>query len=101
MRCENDPSRFACRTCGKTFGLARLLNRHMKCHSDSKRYLCTFCGKGFNDTFDLKRHTTKEPEAHYLHLKTQPPYSPALLKFYDKRHFKFNSSPNFSGNAMM
>ena len=57
MRCENDPSRFACRTCGKTFGLARLLNRHMKCHSDAKRYLCTFCGKGFNDTFDLKRHT--------------------------------------------
>ena len=57
MRCENDPSRFACRICGKSFGLARLLNRHMKCHSDSKRYLCTFCGKGFNDTFDLKRHT--------------------------------------------
>merc|ERR1712200_343859 len=136
MRCENDPSRFACRTCGKTFGLARLLNRHMKCHSDSKRYLCTFCGKGFNDTFDLKRHTrthtgvrpyrchhceksftqrcsleshclkvhgvnhqyeykqrrskvyvcedcghtTKEPEAHYLYLKTQHPYSPARTR---------------------
>jgi len=155
MRCENDPSRFACRICGKTFGLARLLNRHMKCHSDSKRYLCTFCGKGFNDTFDLKRHTrthtgvrpykcnlceksftqrcsleshclkvhgvthcyeykqrrskvyvcedcghtTKEPEVHYLHLKEQHPYSPALLKFYDKRHFKFNSS-NFGSNML-
>ena len=57
MRCESDPSKFACRVCGKTFNLARLLNRHMKCHSDTKRYLCTFCGKGFNDTFDLKRHT--------------------------------------------
>jgi len=147
LRCENDPSRFACRMCGKTFGLQRLLNRHMKCHSDTKRYLCTFCGKGFNDTFDLKRHTrthtgvrpykcnlceksftqrcsleshclkvhgvnhsyeykqrrskvyvcedcghtTKEPEVHYLHLKEQHPYSPALLKFYDKRHFKFNN----------
>ena len=57
MRCEADPSKFACRVCGKTFSLQRLLNRHMKCHSDTKRYLCTFCGKGFNDTFDLKRHT--------------------------------------------
>jgi len=151
LRCETDPSRFACRICAKTFSLQRLLNRHMKCHSDTKRYLCTFCGKGFNDTFDLKRHTrthtgvrpykcnlceksftqrcsleshcvkvhgvkhnyeykqrrskvyvceecghtTKEPEMHYLHLKDQHPYSPALLKFYDKRHFKFNNS-NFA-----
>ncbi|XP_028967810.1 zinc finger protein Gfi-1b [Galendromus occidentalis] len=134
-----------CKVCGKSFGLQRLLNRHMKCHSDVKRYLCTFCGKGFNDTFDLKRHTrthtgvrpykcnmcdksftqrcsleshslkvhgakhqyaykerrqkvyvceecghtTNEPEVHYLHLKDNHPYSPALLKFYDKRHFKF------------
>jgi len=148
LRCESDPSKFACRICGKAFSLQRLLNRHMKCHSDTKRYLCTFCGKGFNDTFDLKRHTrthtgvrpykcnlceksftqrcsleshclkvhgvthqyeykqrrskvyvcedcghtTKEPEVHYLHLKEQHPYSPALLKFYDKRHFKFNNS---------
>ena len=57
LRCESDPSKFACRICAKTFTLQRLLNRHMKCHSDTKRYLCTFCGKGFNDTFDLKRHT--------------------------------------------
>lgn len=148
LRCETDPSKFACRICAKTFSLQRLLNRHMKCHSDTKRYLCTFCGKGFNDTFDLKRHTrthtgvrpykcnlceksftqrcsleshclkvhgvthqyeykqrrskvyvcedcghtTKEPEVHYLHLKEQHPYSPALLKFYDKRHFKFNNT---------
>ena len=57
LRSETDPSKFACRVCGKAFTLQRLLNRHMKCHSDTKRYLCTFCGKGFNDTFDLKRHT--------------------------------------------
>ncbi|XP_011298896.1 uncharacterized protein ovo isoform X2 [Fopius arisanus] len=148
---EDDPSRFTCRVCSKTFSLQRLLNRHMKCHSDVKRYLCTFCGKGFNDTFDLKRHTrthtgvrpykcnlceksftqrcsleshclkvhgvqhqyaykerrtkvyvceecghtTQEPEVHYLHLKDKHPYSPALLKFYDKRHFKFTNS-NFA-----
>jgi hypothetical protein len=151
LRCEDDPGRFKCRLCNKTFALQRLLNRHMKCHSDVKRYLCTFCGKGFNDTFDLKRHTrthtgvrpykcnlceksftqrcsleshclkvhgvahqydykqrrskmyvcedcghtTTEPEIHYLHLKDNHPYSPALLKFYDKRHFKFNNS-NFA-----
>jgi len=155
IRCEADPSKFACRVCGKGFSLQRLLNRHMKCHSDTKRYLCTFCGKGFNDTFDLKRHTrthtgvrpykcnlceksftqrcsleshclkvhgvahqyeykqrrskvyvcedcgftTKEPEVHYIHLKEQHPYSPALLKFYDKRHFKFNNT-NFASNLV-
>ena len=44
-------------------------------------YLCEDCG-----------NTTKEPELHYLHLKEKHPYSPALLKFYDKRHFKFNNS---------
>ncbi|KAJ8897401.1 hypothetical protein PR048_002747 [Dryococelus australis] len=146
-----DPTRFTCHVCSKSFSLQRLLNRHMKCHSDVKRYLCTFCGKGFNDTFDLKRHTrthtgvrpykcnlceksftqrcsleshclkvhgvqhqyaykerrtkmyvceecghtTNEPEVHYLHLKDNHPYSPALLKFYDKRHFKFTNS-NFA-----
>ena len=47
-------------------------------------YVCEDCG-----------HTTKEPEVHYVHLKEQHPYSPALLKFYDKRHFKFNNS-NFA-----
>ncbi|XP_054709240.1 transcriptional regulator ovo-like [Uloborus diversus] len=143
---EMEAGRLSCRVCGKTFGLQRLLNRHMKCHSDMKRYLCTFCCKGFNDTFDLKRHTrthtgvrpykcnmceksftqrcsleshtlkvhgiqhqyaykerrakvyvceecghtTTDPEVHYLHLKQNHPYSPALLKFYDKRHFKFS-----------
>ena len=44
-------------------------------------YVCEDCG-----------HTTPEPEVHYVHLKDNPPYSPALLKFYDKRHFKFNNS---------
>ena len=51
-------------------------------------YVCEDCG-----------HTTKEPEVHYLHLKEQHPYSPALLKFYDKRHFKFNSQ-GFSNNML-
>ncbi|UYV64103.1 OVOL1 [Cordylochernes scorpioides] len=148
--------RLACKVCGKTFTLQRLLNRHVKCHSDLKRYLCTFCGKGFNDTFDLKRHTrthtgvrpykchmceksftqrcsleshtlkvhgiqhryaykerrskvyvceecghtTGAPEQHYLHLQANHPYSPALHKFYDKRHFKFREG-SFPALAFM
>jgi ovo len=47
-------------------------------------YVCEECG-----------HTTNEPEVHYLHLKDNHPYSPALLKFYDKRHFKFTNN-NFT-----
>ncbi|CAB4069459.1 OVOL [Lepeophtheirus salmonis] len=50
----------------------------------SKMYVCEDCG-----------HTTPEPEVHYIHLKENHPYSPALLKFYDKRHFKFSNS-NFA-----
>ena len=70
----DDPSKFTCRLCSKSFTLQRLLNRHMKCHSDVKRYLCTFCGKGFNDTFDLKRHTrthTGEKFNHDLPIKSK------------------------------
>nr|AFI61405.1 OVO protein [Bombyx mori] len=47
----------------------------------TKMYVCEECG-----------HTTSEPEEHYMHLKKQHPYSPALLKFYDKRHFKFTNA---------
>lgn len=51
-------------------------------------YVCEECG-----------HTTNEPEVHYLHLKENHPYSPALLKFYDKRHFKFTNS-QFANNLL-
>lgn len=51
-------------------------------------YVCEECG-----------HTTNEPEVHYLHLKEKHPYSPALLKFYDKRHFKFTNS-QFANNLL-
>ena len=47
-------------------------------------YVCEDCG-----------HTTPEPEVHYLHLKDNHPFSPALHKFYDKRHFKFTNA-NFA-----
>jgi hypothetical protein len=71
----DDPVKYACRMCSKSFGLQRLLNRHMKCHSDIKRYLCTFCGKGFNDTFDLKRHTRTHTGQYTEH------FSPLTLPF--------------------
>lgn len=51
-------------------------------------YVCEECG-----------HTTNEPEVHYIHLKDLHPYSPALLKFYDKRHFKFTNS-TFANNLL-
>uniref|UniRef100_A0A182W417 Uncharacterized protein n=1 Tax=Anopheles minimus TaxID=112268 RepID=A0A182W417_9DIPT len=51
-------------------------------------YVCEECG-----------HTTNEPEVHYMHLKEKHPYSPALLKFYDKRHFKFNNAA-FANNLL-
>lgn len=42
-------------------------------------YVCEECG-----------NTTNQPDNHFNHLKTQHPYSLALSKFNDKRHFKFN-----------
>uniref|UniRef100_T1KIU2 Uncharacterized protein n=1 Tax=Tetranychus urticae TaxID=32264 RepID=T1KIU2_TETUR len=39
----------------------------------TKLYACEECG-----------NTTDQPESHYLHLKQNHPYSPALAKFYDK-----------------
>ena len=47
----------------------------------NKVYVCEECG-----------NTTIEPAAHYFHLNDTPPHRPALLKFYDKRHFKFHSN---------
>lgn len=44
----------------------------------NKVYVCEECG-----------HTTCDPEVHYLHLKENHPHSPALMKCYDKRQFKF------------
>ena len=44
----------------------------------SKLYVCEEDG-----------HATADPAEHYLHLKSMHPTSPVLLKFYDKRQFKF------------
>ena len=44
----------------------------------SKMYVCEDCG-----------HVTEDPENHYVHLRDNHPHSPALMKCYDKRQFKF------------
>lgn len=91
---------YKCNLCEKSFTQRCSLESHcLKVHGvqhsyaykerRSKVYVCEECG-----------HTTGEPECHYMHLKDNHPYSPALLKFYDKRHFKFNNS-NFTNVLLM
>lgn len=83
---------YKCLLCEKSFTQRCSLESHcLKVHGvqhayaykerRTKVYVCEECG-----------HTTGEPEVHYMHLKENHPYSPALLKFYDKRHFKFTNS---------
>jgi ovo-like protein len=85
--------------CSKTFGLQRLLNRHMKCHSDIKRYLCTFCGKGFNDTFDLKRHTRTHTGKYTKHFSPLtlpfPKRCSILCNFYSTTINRVSQGPHF------
>jgi hypothetical protein len=55
----------------------------------NNKLMCLFKPK---NTIIFLGNTTNQPETHYLHLKCHHPYSPALAKFYDKRHFKFNDT---------
>lgn len=123
MKCHSDVKRYLCTFCGKGFNDTFDLKRHTRTHTGVRPYKCNLCEKSFTQRCSLESHclkvhgvahqydykqrrskmyvcedcgnTTAEPETHYLHLKDFHPYSPALLKFYDKRHFKFNNS-NFA-----
>ncbi|CAG0883215.1 unnamed protein product [Cyprideis torosa] len=123
MKCHSDIKRFLCTFCGKGFNDTFDLKRHTRTHTGVRPYKCGLCEKSFTQRCSLESHclkvhgvqhafnykerrnkvyvceecghTTGEPEGHYLHLKDHHPYSPALLKFYDKRHFKFSNS-NFA-----
>jgi len=123
MKCHSDVKRYLCTFCGKGFNDTFDLKRHTRTHTGVRPYKCNLCEKSFTQRcsleshclkvhgvahqYDYKQrrskmyvcedcgHTTAEPEIHYLHLKENHPYSPALLKFYDKRHFKFKNS-NFA-----
>lgn len=83
---------YKCNHCDKSFTQRCSLESHtLKVHGiahdyaykerRNKIYVCEECG-----------NTTANPEGHYLHLKNEHPYSPALAKFYDKRHFKFSDN---------
>nr|XP_023014705.1 transcriptional regulator ovo isoform X2 [Leptinotarsa decemlineata] len=123
MKCHSDVKRYLCTFCGKGFNDTFDLKRHTRTHTGVRPYKCALCEKSFTQRCSLESHclkvhgvqhayaykerrtkvyvceecghTTNEPEVHYLHLKEKHPYSPALLKFYDKRHFKFTNS-NFA-----
>ncbi|XP_075213002.1 uncharacterized protein LOC142319518 isoform X2 [Lycorma delicatula] len=123
MKCHSDVKRYLCTFCGKGFNDTFDLKRHTRTHTGVRPYKCNLCEKSFTQRCSLESHclkvhgvqhqyaykerrtkmyvceecghTTNEPEVHYMHLKENHPYSPALLKFYDKRHFKFTNS-NFA-----
>ncbi|KAK9728678.1 Zinc finger, C2H2 type [Popillia japonica] len=123
LKCHSDIKRYLCTFCGKGFNDTFDLKRHTRTHTGVRPYKCSLCEKSFTQRCSLESHclkvhgvqhqyaykerrtkvyvceecghTTSEPEVHYLHLKDKHPYSPALLKFYDKRHFKFTNS-NFA-----
>ncbi|GAB6022884.1 hypothetical protein CHUAL_006981 [Chamberlinius hualienensis] len=129
MKCHSDVKRYLCTFCGKGFNDTFDLKRHTRTHTGVRPYKCNHCEKSFTQRCSLESHTlkvhgiqhkyaykerrtkvyvceecghtTNEPEMHYLHLKENHPYSPALLKFYDKRHFKFNGSASYPPNNCM
>ncbi|CAL8115926.1 unnamed protein product [Orchesella dallaii] len=120
LKCHSDVKRYLCTFCGKGFNDTFDLKRHTRTHTGVRPYKCNMCEKSFTQRCSLESHclkvhgvqhsyaykerrtkvyvceecghTTGEPEVHYMHLKENHPYSPALLKFYDKRHFKFTNS---------
>ncbi|CAG2102791.1 unnamed protein product [Medioppia subpectinata] len=120
LKCHSDVKRYLCTFCGKGFNDTFDLKRHTRTHTGVRPYRCNFCDKSFTQRCSLESHTlkvhgiaheygykerrnkvyvceecgntTNQPETHYMHLKCHHPYSPALAKFYDKRHFKFNDN---------
>ncbi|RWS31577.1 uncharacterized protein B4U80_07660, partial [Leptotrombidium deliense] len=117
LKCHSDIKRYLCTFCAKGFNDTFDLKRHTRTHTGVRPYKCISCDKSFTQRCSLESHTlkvhgmshayaykerrtkiyvcedcgstTNQPENHYMHLKMQHPYSPALAKFYDKRHFKF------------
>ena len=46
-----------CQTCGRKFGVASVLKKHIKKHTDGpKKIQCNYCHKNFTTTYVLKRH---------------------------------------------
>ncbi|XP_041359958.1 early growth response protein 1-B-like [Gigantopelta aegis] len=117
MKCHSEVKRFLCMVCLKGFNDAFDLKRHTRTHTGVRPYQCSQCKKAFTQRCSLESHcqkvhemklsfgykerrsklyvceedghATADPAEHYLHLKNLHPTSPVLLKFYDKRQFKF------------
>ncbi|XP_052792176.1 zinc finger protein 768-like [Mya arenaria] len=117
LKCHSDVKRYLCTFCCKGFNDTFDLKRHTRTHTGVRPYKCSECGKAFTQRCSLESHckkvhssefefgykerraklyvcedcghTTTEPGQHFLHLKTLHPQSPVLLRFYDKRQFKF------------
>ena len=80
---------YRCSSCDKAFTQRCSLESHCrKIHGveynftykerREKVYVCEECG-----------HVTHEPEEHFKHIKERHPYSTNILRFFDKRQFKF------------
>ncbi|XP_067663482.1 transcription factor ovo-like homolog lin-48 isoform X2 [Haliotis asinina] len=120
IKCHSDVKRYLCTFCGKGFNDTFDLKRHTRTHTGVRPYKCSVCGKAFTQRCSLESHckkvhgtdqsyaykerrnkvyvcedcghTTEDPAQHYLHLKNLHPNSQVLLKFYDKRQFKFSDT---------
>ncbi|XP_075394292.1 uncharacterized protein LOC142435525 isoform X2 [Tenrec ecaudatus] len=47
---------YACKECGKAFGMASSLSRHLKSHRGERPYACRECGKAFRQSSHLSTH---------------------------------------------
>ncbi|XP_046569240.1 zinc finger protein Gfi-1b-like [Haliotis rubra] len=117
LKSHKEIKRFLCTVCGKGFNDTFDLKRHTRTHTGVRPYKCDICGKAFTQRCSLESHgkkihgmmftfafnerrtkvyvceecghSTNDPEEHFLHLRTQHPNNPAILRCHDRRQFKF------------
>ncbi|KAL5012590.1 hypothetical protein ScPMuIL_011141 [Solemya velum] len=118
MKCHSEVKRYLCTFCGKGFNDTFDLKRHTRTHTGVRPYKCDLCEKAFTQRCSLESHCKKihgveymfaykerrkkvyvceecghsnnDPACHLLHLRQFHPNSQVLLKFHDKRQFKFS-----------
>lgn len=118
LKSHTEVKRYLCTFCGKGFNDTFDLKRHTRTHTGVRPYKCELCDKAFTQRCSLESHcrkihgvefkygykerrgkiyvcedcghVTDDPDGHFVHIKESHPYNPAILRCYDKRHFKFN-----------